>query len=141
MLTWFLNPKSKCLEWDGSYAANMLAENISLGYQNLIANAEKLDEQIIVVKELDEDEYLNWDRNYLLPVVQLKEFARRELSEYLEGFLIHGSIATLDYSKGWSNLDTYLIVSKGTVYDRDRLITLSEKLLYAFDFNGVQSGK
>lgn len=119
----------------------MLAENISLGYQNLIANAEKLDEQIIVVKELDEDEYLNWDRNYLLPVVQLKEFARRELSEYLEGFLIHGSIATLDYSKGWSNLDTYLIVSKGTVYDRDRLITLSEKLLYAFDFNGVQSGK
>jgi len=38
---------------------------------------------------------------YLRPITKLKRFANNNLRDYPVSFLIHGSIATLDYSRGW----------------------------------------
>ena len=135
MLFWFLSPKSKGLELiDGFHCARMMSQNISLGYQNLpLDNSEKIIKNL-TIPELKEQEYIEKDETYLTSIIELKNFAINNLSEYLTAFLIHGSIATLDYSKGWSDLDTYLIIKKETIFNPDCLLELREKLLNGYSY-------
>jgi len=66
---------------------------------------------------------------FLEPVFGLNKFALKELKEYLLEFHVHGSIATRDYVKGWSDLDTLIIINKSTLNDPGKIIKLRD-LLY-----------
>lgn len=133
MLTWFLSPKSKILqEVDGGHCIKMISKNISLGYKNMPFNDSECVTETIAISAIDEAEYIKKDKDYLYPVIELKRFSINNLKKYLSVFLIHGSIATLDYSKGWSDLDTYLVINKETLFDSERLLELREKLLEAY---------
>lgn len=134
LLTWFLNPKSKVLKQETDYPVRILGENICLGYQNLVLDSDVTPEVSITVPELIDNEYTLKDREYLKPVLGLKKFAQKELERYLSNFLLHGSLGTLDYAKGWSDFDTYLIIKKQVVNDRHLLMCLREKLLEAYEF-------
>ena len=35
---------------------------------------------------------------------------RDQIKKYINHFLLHGSLSTLDYIKGWSDLDTWVII-------------------------------
>ena len=56
--------------------------------------------------ELDIGSYKKTDLEYLKPLKELKEYANSNLKQYLSGFYLHGSLATKDYIKGWSDVDT-----------------------------------
>jgi len=43
-------------------------------------------------------------------------------------------MATLDYSKGWSDLDTFVIVNSDTLYSPDNIIDLRYKMIAAHDY-------
>lgn len=135
MLYWFLNPKSKGLEQtDDRHTVEMISRNIMMGYSLWNPSMEGV-ENIIEVSELNESDYsLSQDSDYLEPVIELKREAYKRLKSYLLDFMLHGSLATLDYSKGWSDFDTYLIVSKSTIMEPKRLTELRDILIELYPF-------
>ena len=135
-LTWFVSPKSKGLEvLDGSHCVRMVAENIVLNYQTLFSNrAQNLNDRKLNIPGIVEEEYADQDQAYLNPVLRLKHFAEGKLRKYLSAFLLHGSLSTLDYSRGWSDFDTYLIINRQTLSDSSMLCELRERLLYAYSY-------
>ena len=64
----------------------------------------------------------------------MREYVNSNIGSDLEDFLIHGSIATLDYSIGWSDLDTYVIVKDEVILDPKRLTALRKNLIEANKF-------
>lgn len=134
MLGWFLSPKSQGLEQDGFHAVQMVARNIALGYERLVHESTPGQDRDVSIRALDVETYLEHDPLYLKPVVELKNFVQQEIHMHCIDFLLHGSLATLDYSRGWSDFDTYLIVKKETTLDAGSLTYLREKLLQAYHF-------
>lgn len=85
-------------------------------------------------KELNLSAYKKIDLDYLCPLNELKDFANRELKQYLLGFYLHGSLATKDYVKGWSDVDTLGIISKKTISNPNALLNLRNKFYYMRHF-------
>ncbi|MBS3096846.1 hypothetical protein J4480_05405 [Candidatus Woesearchaeota archaeon] len=83
----------------------------------------------IKCKKFNFNDYNKEDSKYLEPVLELNSFAKDKLNGYLVDFHIHGSIATKDYIKGWSDLDTLIIIKKSVLGDAELLISLRD-LLY-----------
>lgn len=79
-------------------------------------------------------DYKKTDLGYLRPLFGLKGYASRNLRQYLAGFYLHGSFATRDYIKGWSDIDTSAIVSKETINDPKKLLELRKKMFYMRHF-------
>jgi len=134
MLTWFLSPKSLGLEQDGEHAVHMVANHLAEGYAVL---ADRLDHETstqLEVQAFDKFEYQGDDADYLAPVVELGEGVTNDIAEHVTDFMIHGSIATLDYSRGWSDFDTFVIVSADTALNGRELTALRTKLLDAYKF-------
>jgi len=80
-------------------------------------------------KKIDIKDYNKKDFEYLKPVIELKDFANDSLRDFVVDMHIHGSIATRDYVKGWSDLDTLIIIKKGVINDAELLAEL-RKILY-----------
>ncbi|MEK6869435.1 MAG: hypothetical protein AABX74_04350 [Nanoarchaeota archaeon] len=74
------------------------------------------------------------DGNYLAPLMELKEYANSRLRPYLSGFYLHGSFATKDYIKGWSDVDTLSIISRETIKNPKKLLELRSRLYCARKF-------
>ena len=83
----------------------------------------------IKCQKFDFSQYSKSDMEYLQPVAELKKFAAEELKGLLVDFHIHGSIATKDYIKGWSDLDTFIIIKKEAIDNPESLVKL-RNLLY-----------
>ena len=81
-------------------------------------------------EELDLSAYKKSDLNYLSTLNKLKNFANDKLKQYLLGFYLHGSLATRDYVKGWSDVDTLSIISKKTISNPNALLELRYRFYY-----------
>ena len=68
------------------------------------------------------------DIDYLKPLQELKYYAEKNLRKYLAGFYLHGSLATQDYVRGWSDADTLSIVSKQAIDNAESLLELRKKM-------------
>lgn len=79
-------------------------------------------------KELDLNNYKKADSGYLSPLKELKNYANDRLKQFLKGFYLHGSLATKDYIKWWSDVDTLAIVSKETIDDPKSLLELRDNM-------------
>jgi hypothetical protein len=134
MLTWFLSPKSLGLEQDGEHAVHMVANHLAQGYAVLNDALNYQPSTEVEIQPFDKVDYQGTDRDYLAPVVELGERVNSEIAEFVTDFMIHGSIATLDYSRGWSDFDTFVIVSTDTALNGRALTALRTKLLDAYKF-------
>lgn len=91
------------------------------------------------VKHFNGEEYLSHDPKFLKPVINLKRFVEKHIRDALVDYYIHGSIATLDYVKGWSDVDTLMIIKKDTIAKPKDLLRLrtyayeSTKYFYHID--------
>jgi len=124
MLTWFLNPKSISLDKEGPWRVANIAKNLCSQYQFLQTTKEKKETNTITIEALQEEDYIAKDKDFLTPVITLKTFANKQLKPFLKDFLVHGSMATLDYAKGWSDFDTFVIIKGETFKDHQSLIAL-----------------
>ncbi len=68
------------------------------------------------------------NHGYLRPVVDLAEYAKKYLSEDIKGFYLHGSIATNDFVRGWSDCDTLLVISREASEDPKRILSLRKNI-------------
>lgn len=134
MLTWFLSPKSLGLEHDGEHAVHMVANHLAQGYAVLHDGLNYEPTTEVELQAFDKTEYQGADADYLAPVVELGERVNSDIAEHITDFMIHGSIATLDYSRGWSDFDTFVIVSADTALSGRKLTALRTKLLDAYKF-------
>ena len=85
-------------------------------------------------QELNINSYKKFDLRYLKPLAELKNYANRHLKQYLAGFYLHGSLATKDYVKGWSDADTLAVVSKEAIENPEKLLGLRIKMYYMRHF-------
>ena len=134
MLTWFLSPKSLGLEHDGEHAVHMVANHLAQGYAVLHDRLNSERTCTVDIAGFNTADYKGESAEYLSPVVELGEWVNSEISEHVSEFMIHGSIATLDYSRGWSDFDTFVIVSRETALNGHALTALRSKLLKAYSF-------
>jgi len=134
LLTWFLSPKSVYLENEEPWNINLFAQNICYLYKNLPFVDKKLVSSSIKIPEFDERDYPKSDKSFLGPIQHLKSYIKEELKDYLMDFLIHGSISTADYSIGWSDLDTFVILKSQTFENHKALIEFRNKIIKAHDF-------
>lgn len=81
-------------------------------------------------RKFDINSYKKSDLKYLKPLNGLKDYACKNLKQYLSGFYLHGSFATKDYIKGWSDVDTLSIVSKKTLNNPYALLDLRDEFYY-----------
>ena len=134
IFSWFLGLNSLSLEKEGPWAIEMLAKTIGFLYKdlpNLDCKKKKIE---VEIENILDSDYLSLNPRYLMPVIELKEYVNSNIGSDLEDFLIHGSIATLDYSIGWSDLDTYVIVKDEVILDPKRLTALRKNLIEANKF-------
>ena len=88
---------------------------------------------------LDEKDYKIEDKKYLKPLFDLQKFSNRYFKDMLEGFYLHGSLASMDYIRNWSDLDTFMVIKKETLLEPNQLNELrkrsiqSHKFLYRID--------
>jgi len=71
------------------------------------------------------------EKEYVKPVKELAEYAEKNLKNYLSGFYVHGSIATQDFVKEWTDLDTFVIINKKILNSPEKIDELRERLYYA----------
>ncbi|MBI2661768.1 hypothetical protein HYX09_05905 [Candidatus Woesearchaeota archaeon] len=101
-----------------------------------IKKGARLSHEKIRVQTLNEKDYTD---PYLKPILELQEFFNKNLSEYVLDMHVHGSLATLDYVKGWTDLDTFVVIKKDCVSNPGRLLELrnllfrSKRLFYEID--------
>lgn len=129
LLAWFLDVRSKLLDSEGEHRPWELADHIACDYSNLTVSSDGTEQLIKSVPPISR-EYFGEDKNYRLPVKKLYELVNGELSEYITHFYLHGSLATGDYKKGWSDLDTLMIVKKAVLIDPQKLLEL-RRICYA----------
>ena len=126
-LNWFLSPgflDYKISDFDLLRIATMIC------FLNKNKVQENLDEHVlnhkkISVNLIEIENYRN--DSYLLPVYNLAIELKKSNIKYIEHFLIHGSLATLDFKKGWSDLDTWVVINDDVFNDPKNLIELHEK--------------
>ena len=137
-ISWYLSSKSdyvfKKEPWQEKIFANFISESSYLEDLNQDEEYEHIE-----MLQFNEEDYKKIDSQYLFPIIRLKKYVNENLREFLVDFLIHGSMSTLDYSMGWSDLDTLVIVKKEILRYPDKLINLRKHImtilpeLYAID--------
>ncbi|PCI31345.1 MAG: hypothetical protein COB53_13385 [Elusimicrobia bacterium] len=134
LLTWFLSRKSLHLDAEGPWVVSMIAKNIAYSYSALPKTKAPLEKITVNIEKIKDKDYLGNEAQYLSSVLKLKEFVVSNIKEHVVDFLIHGSVSTLDYVKGWSDLDTLVILKSKTITNPLALMDLREKLHRAHDY-------
>jgi hypothetical protein len=134
MLTWFLSEKSVYVEREEPWNIPVFSQNISHSYKTLPIISDNLKETTIKLSQLIVEEYKQGDRGYIEPIARLRAYIERHLKGYLCDFLVHGSFATLDYSVGWSDLDTLVVIKDKTLNDPCALVEFRKKIIDAHDY-------
>ena len=137
-LTWFLSHQSSFVLTHQPWNDIIFASNISLAYQSILDRIKLSSAPHTHEVELQPFLPSDYELHPLLPVHDLY-LNSACLKEYLVDFLLHGSISTLDFSLGWSDIDTLLIVSDDTLLSPYKLVQLRNIIvnlsssLYQFD--------
>jgi hypothetical protein len=74
------------------------------------------------------------DSPYLRPVFLLHEYLKNNISDELLGFYIHGSLATLDYIKGYSDLDAVMIINDEISDNKKKVLEKQIKIINRFPY-------
>ena len=68
----------------------------------------------------------------LSPILDLWAYANRYLTTFTYGVYLHGSMSTLDYVAGSSDVDALVIVNRTTLTSARRLLALRRRLIHTF---------
>jgi len=123
LLNWFLSPSFDCYnmsQYDIMNVAQMICN------ESTTRNAEKIsssnNHKHIYVP--DSDMKLYAESEFLKPVCEIKSLLNDTSPEYVKHFLLHGSLADLKYIKGWSDLDTWVVICDRVFKNTEALVEL-----------------
>lgn len=126
LITWFLDDRSCCLELDGDHRSFEIAQHLCANFK-LLSN-HKVNQTKIIEYYPDKFSLKSYqeikDTKYSKKIIDIYSYVNNYLSEYITNFIVHGSLATFDFSKGWSDVDTFVVIKNS--------ILLSPKKLHRF---------
>ena len=71
----------------------------------------------IQIKNFNKSKFLIKDKNFKQKYISLFNYLKKHKTrKYIKHFFVHGSIASDDYIKGWSDFDTFVVL-KNTIFD------------------------
>ena len=133
ILAWYLDDKSAYLDAEGPHRPLELARHISSVYS--MYSLEKNYDTRIISKSPQQFSTAIWsdckDIEYRKRLNDFARFAKSELSQYCQHFLLHGSLATNDYSMGWSDIDTFIVIKDEVMRNPIQLNELRQKVVVA----------
>lgn len=132
LLNWFLDIRSETLDIEGEHRALELASHISLCDGLLLAQDEGIKEVTIPSEGFDKTTYTSQDADYRYSVVNFQKYVNDQLGEYISHCFLLGSLATLDYKRGWSDVDAFMVLKEETMLDSHRLNELRNLCLKAW---------
>lgn len=131
LLNWFLDDRSICLERDGNHRPFEIAQQISSAYNFIDSTHNEVSEVISINPDkFDAMTYtLGEDKSYLNIIDNMASYVKSDFLNYIDCFLLHGSLATKDYSIGWSDVDSFVVLNSKTVRSARLLTEFREKSL------------
>jgi len=138
-LNWFLRPESDHLSLNGYHDVSLIGNQISTSSCLFDCSIFNTEETSVEIERFDRQRYINKDKAYLSHIVEMYDFINKEMSDLVSHFILHGSMATLDYSKGWSDVDTFVVIPDKTLHNIKSLLKLRDlsyeahKFLYRVD--------
>ena len=82
--------------------------------------------QRITVKAINRSVFLKKDKSYKIKILQCFNFLKKnKIDDYFKIFCVHGSLASDDYIKNWSDLDTFVVIRNETLKNDLKLIKIS----------------
>lgn len=89
--------------------------------------------KIISLTEYNQKNKIKSD--YFKPLDDLYTFLKKNgLKEYFKYFLIHGSLADKKYVKGWSDVDTFVVIKNSVFKSKKKIFFLKKKIKYLYKF-------
>ena len=130
ILNWFLQPKSNCLTSEPFFVREMIAAHIGESFKILSNNDSILSNFRVKIPRIDLADYGD---QFIKPIVDIKKIVDRDCEGLIDGFIIHGSVATQDFIVGWSDLDATITVTNDALYDPKKLCHLRDASLAIHD--------
>ena len=131
LLTWFLDDRSLYLELDGDHRPNEISMHLSTNFQLISQYKINKEKKIKYQPELflkENFDNIN-DSDYKNLILDIYNFVNKNLTEYISSFVLHGSLATFDFSKGWSDVDTFVIIKNSTLLSSNKLLKFRSQCL------------
>ena len=122
-ITWYLDDRSLCLDLDGDYRAKEISRHLTTNFE-LISQYKIKKNRIFDYepKLFRKEDFKNLkDERYTNLIFDIYDFVNIYLSEYISSFILHGSLATFDFSKGWSDVDTFVVIKNSTLFSPEKL--------------------
>ena len=105
------------------YYLRLIANQVSSGYKTL--NLEPCNNNPVEITCQKFNESIIED-DYLHPLLKINDIVKRQLLRYIKGFYYYGSMSTMDYAKGWSDVDTFIVISKECVINSEILLIIKD---------------
>jgi hypothetical protein len=74
------------------------------------------------------------DTEYFRFILKIRDYFLDNLISFMKGFYLHGSLSSLDYVRGWSDVDTVLILNEKIATNALLLLELRKKVCRARPF-------
>ncbi len=131
LLNWFLDVRSACLDGEGSHRQHDLAEHIAACYRiiqdGLLFDAESRSGcPISIHLGSYEESYWTDDSEYRLLLRKFIEAAGAHIGPFIQLAIIHGSQADETYVRGWSDIDTLVVLRDDAATDHRALVSVRE---------------
>ena len=107
LLNWFLHSRSNCINEEPFFVKGMISNSILSSYECLDPDSFNTHHFSVSISEIDHKKYKD---PFLLPVLDISDFIQEKSHSYIKHFILHGSLATLDYIPGWSDFDSIAVI-------------------------------
>ena len=122
LINWYMN--DELITTNDDYLNKLISQNIVLNHNNLKFKSYKKVKKIIKISKFNKIRLSKQDKDlsFILSKI-IKKF--KKIKNFFR-FLIHGSFGTNDYVRGWSDLDTYIIIKNNVLSDHNSLINFKK---------------
>jgi predicted nucleotidyltransferase len=124
-VNWFFDIKSILYQKRNNYKQE------TIKYSKIIVNnflktklykKNKIKIQKIIVKHINKSAFLKRDKVYKMKILKCFNYLKKnKIDDYIKIFCVHGSIASDDYIKNWSDLDTFVVIKNETLKNEIKL--------------------
>lgn len=111
--------------------------NFDKKHSELIKNKKNNTNKInkIIVKSLNGKKIKNKDKDYYSEIFKIQNYLKKnKLKKFFKYFLIHGSLADLNYIKGWSDIDTFVVIKNSAFKSKKNILALKKKISKLYEF-------
>tara|TARA_B100000686_G_C16784864_1_gene974530 strand:- start:849 stop:1862 length:1014 start_codon:yes stop_codon:yes gene_type:complete len=123
LLNWFLQPKSACIDSEPDFVKKMLIESISSSYDCIDSSLIDSKEFKYTIPKINREKYSG---KFLENVLKITDFFNENLDDEITDFILHGSLATLDFKKGWSDFDSIAIIKNSSLNSVSKMLKIRD---------------